>query len=78
MDPEVIAEAHVWLYRAYAHVAETFGEDRLIRASGASQVANAEHHWGIAPFHYVPAGSSLRSQCPVERIAIRGPSECAR
>lgn len=52
-QPSAIARANVWLDRAEARMREDIPAERIIRVSEALQLVDAEHRWGISPFHYV-------------------------
>lgn len=52
-DPTAIAKANAWLERAEERMKEDIPEERIIRVSEALQLVDAEHRWGISPFHYV-------------------------
>lgn len=52
-EPDVIARANDWLERAYVRMSEDVPPERFISVSDEHQFADANHRWGISPFHYV-------------------------
>ena len=52
-EPELIARANDWLERAFTRMAEDIPPERFISVSEEHQFADANHRWGISPFHYV-------------------------
>ncbi|MBO1031883.1 hypothetical protein IPV09_11110 [Tessaracoccus sp. SD287] len=52
-EPDVIARANDWLERAFTKMADDIPAERFISVSDEHQLADANHRWGISPFHYV-------------------------
>ncbi|MGP9613497.1 DUF6270 domain-containing protein [Brachybacterium sp. AOP42-B2-9] len=55
VDPTTITDANRWLEAAYERMSADLASYQFIDVADEYQVADPNHRWGLAPFHYVPA-----------------------
>lgn len=53
-DPDIVAAANRWLDAAYSHMAADLAPQQFIEVAPELQVADPNHRWSAAPYHYVP------------------------
>lgn len=51
-DPETVFAANRWLNNAYEHMANTLEPHQAIEVPTRRVLADPQHQWGLAPFHY--------------------------
>lgn len=52
-NDEIIEHSNIYLNRLYDYCTKSIPNERFIRYSPNDMVADVNHHWGLAPFHYI-------------------------